>query len=81
MGECICPLSCSVLYNFVHDVVKGGWAMGMQPLPSPAWADFTLMIKFYARKWSLPLCVLCDVHDSYRSEVYPFYLPAYNSVF
>ena len=45
MGKCICPLSCSVLYNFLHDVVKRGWAMGMHPLPSPAWADFTLMIK------------------------------------
>ncbi len=36
-----------------------GWAC--PPPSSPGWADFSIMMEMYARKWPLPLCVyLCD---------------------
>ncbi len=44
------------------DIVKGG---GRAPLPSPAWADFTLMMEvyphdgMYARKWPFPFYEIC----------------------
>ncbi len=45
-GECICPLSWSIRCSFVRDgnYSEGGWAMAcMQPPPSPAKADFSMM--------------------------------------
>ncbi len=35
--------------------------MGRHPQPSPALANFTLMMEIYARKRLLLLCVLCVV--------------------
>jgi hypothetical protein len=35
--------------------------VGVHPPPSPAWANFTLMIERFARKQLLLHCVLCDV--------------------
>ncbi len=44
-GECICPLSWSVHHNFVRDGrhSKRGWSC--TPPPSPAWADFSIMME------------------------------------
>ncbi len=39
------------LFYVIVGIVKGG---GLAPPPSPGWAD-----GMFARKWSLPLCVLC----------------------
>ncbi len=42
----------------IVDIVKEG---EHAPPPSPARAGFTLVDGMYARKWPLPLCVLCDM--------------------
>jgi hypothetical protein len=74
-GECICPLSWSVHHNptllVMVDRVKGGWRAAAHPLPSPGWADFTLMMECTPESgrghchchsvYSVPLhlCTLC----------------------
>jgi hypothetical protein len=53
-GDCICPLSWSVHFNFVRDgnYSERGWAC----TPHPPWSNFSIMTE-YARKRRLPLCV------------------------
>ncbi len=43
-GQCICQLSWSVHCNFTGDG-KCSKGVGVHPPPSPAWANFTLMIE------------------------------------
>jgi hypothetical protein len=58
IGECICPPSWSVLYNFVRDgkYSESGWPC----IPHPHQLGLILpSCGMYARKWPLLLCVLC----------------------
>ncbi len=57
MGGGICPLSWSVLYNFVRDdrYNERGWACPTSSFAMLGW--FFHHDGMYARKWPLPLCV------------------------
>jgi hypothetical protein len=67
IGECICPLSWSVHHNFVRDgrycSSERGWACTRPHQMS----SFFHQPRMYARKWPLPLCVLCgqDTRGTY----------------
>ncbi len=59
-------------HNFVRDSRhRERGRAGVHSPPSPGWADFFHHDGLYARKWQLPLCVLCGTKVA-KSKNSPF---------